>query len=354
MGLALVTGSSGLIGSEAVETLISVGFRVIGIDNDLRSLFFGKDASTAWNRDRLLKKYPTEFASYPLDIRDYDTLETVFAKQMFDLVVHTAAQPSHDWAARDPLMDFSVNANGTLNLLELTRRFSPSANFVLLSTNKVYGNQPNSLPFIELSTRWELPKDSAYYHGIEETFSIDQSMHSIFGASKVSADILTQEYGRYFGMNTLILRGGCLTGPMHSSSQLHGFLSHLVKSYVKRDRYTVFGYKGKQVRDNIHAKDVVDLILKYHSHPHPALVLNIGGGRENSISILEAIDKLERLGGDRNLDIVYDEKPRRGDHIWYVSNLSKAKHFYPDWKLTYGIDDLITEMYEVASKHTHN
>lgn len=349
MGVALVTGSSGLIGSQAVESLVSGGFRVVGIDNDLRSYFFGLESSTVWNRERLLDKFPKTFESHALDIRDYSALESIFNKQSFDLIIHAAAQPSHDWAAKEPLVDFSVNANGTLNLLELSRKFSPNANFVLLSTNKVYGDKPNSLPLIEFSHRWDLPEGSPYFNGIDESFSIDDSLHSLFGASKLSADIMVQEYGRYFGINTLILRGGCLTGPMHSSSQLHGFLSHLVKSYVKGNRYTIFGYKGKQVRDNIHAKDVVDLILRFHSNPHPALVLNIGGGRENSVSILEAIDKLQELGSGRKLDFVYEDVARMGDHIWYVSNLSKVKSFYPGWKLTYGIDDLIDEMYEVAT-----
>jgi CDP-paratose 2-epimerase len=352
MGIALVTGSSGLIGSQAVESLVAEGFEVIGIDNDLRSFFFGKESSTLWNQNRLLKKYPREFESFSIDIRDYDALENIFKRQVIDLIIHAAAQPSHDWAARDPLTDFSINANGTLNLLELTRRFSPGANFVLLSTNKVYGDNPNHLPLVEHATRWELPKNSPYYNGIDESFSIDHTLHSIFGVSKLSADVTAQEFGRYFGVNTLILRGGCLTGPMHSSSQLHGFLAHLVKCYVRKEKYTIFGYKGKQVRDNIHARDVVDLIMKFNRNPRPALVLNIGGGRQNSVSILEAIEKLQQLGGGSTLNYDYDDSARVGDHIWYISNLAKAQSLYPEWKLTYGIDQLISEMFEVASHRT--
>jgi CDP-paratose 2-epimerase len=348
VGVALVTGSSGLIGSQTVESLVSLGFNVVGVDNDMRSFFFGKESSTKWNQERLSVKFPKHFIAHDVDIRHYEALEGLFKQQRFDLVVHAAAQPSHDWAAQDPITDFSINAVGTLYLLELTRKFSPNSSFVLMSTNKVYGDAPNTLPLIENEYRWDLPEDSLFFKGINENFQIDHSLHSVFGASKVSADIMTQEYGRYFGMNTLILRGGCLTGPMHSASQLHGFLSHLVKSYVKNKTYTIFGHKGKQVRDNIHARDVVTLILEFHKSPTPALVLNIGGGRENSISILEAINKLHQISNRDKFNVVYDEKARLGDHIWYISNLSKAKNLYPNWELTYGIDDLINEMYEMA------
>jgi len=351
VGIALVTGSSGLIGSQTVESLVALSFNVVGVDNDMRSFFFGRESSTKWNQERLLAKFPRQFTTHDIDIRNYEALEQLFKQQPFDLVVHAAAQPSHDWAAQDPVTDFSINAVGTLYLLELTRKFSPNSSFILMSTNKVYGDTPNTLPFIENEFRWDLPESSPYFTGINETFQIDHSLHSIFGASKVSADIMAQEYGRYFGMNTLVLRGGCLTGPMHSASQLHGFLSHLVKSFIKSNTYTIFGHKGKQVRDNIHARDVVSLILEFHKSPIPALVLNIGGGRENSISILEAINKLQQISNKDYFNVEYDDKARLGDHIWYISNLSKAKTLYPDWKLTYGIEDLISEMYEMASVH---
>lgn len=340
---ALVTGSGGLIGSEAVMALCGQGYEVIGIDNDLRSYFFGEAASTKWNSNRLQENFRSRYKHYSIDIRNYSDLEAIFRENRFDLVIHAAAQPSHDWAAKDPLMDFSVNALGTLNLLELTRLYSPEATFIFTSTNKVYGDRPNTLPLIEMSTRWEIESHHEYFVGINELMSIDQSTHSLFGASKVSADILVQEYGRYFDMNTAVFRGGCLTGPMHSAAELHGFLAYLVKSIQEGNLYTIFGYKGKQVRDNIHSRDLISMFMHFHKNPKKAAVYNTGGGRSNSISILEAISKIESASG-KMAKVKYSEINRKGDHIWYISDLTKFETDYPDWAITYGIDDLIEEM----------
>jgi CDP-paratose 2-epimerase len=346
---ALVTGSSGLIGSESVSYLCSNGYEVIGIDNNLREFFFGKEASTHWNTARLSKLYSNNFKALNIDIRDYNKLETVFKDIPFGLIIHAAAQPSHDWAAKDPQTDFSVNANGTLNLLELTKNYRPNATFIFTSTNKVYGDNPNKLPLAELSTRYEIKQDNQYWNGIDEEMSIDHTTHSLFGVSKTSADLLTQEYSRYFGLKTAVFRGGCLTGPMHSSAELHGFLAYLVKCIVNETPYTIFGYKGKQVRDNIHSKDLIQMFIEFHSNPKNSAVYNAGGGRNNSVSILEAIEKISIIAKKTPI-IKVNEENRIGDHKWYVTNNGKFQKDYPNWKISYSLENLIEEMVFVAQK----
>ena len=346
---ALVTGSSGLIGSESVGHLCSNGYEVIGIDNNLREFFFGKEASTHWNTARLSKLYSNNFKALNIDIRDYDKLETVFKDISFDLIIHAAAQPSHDWAAKDPQTDFSVNANGTLNLLELTKNYRPNATFIFTSTNKVYGDNPNKLPLTELATRYEIPQDNKYWHGIDEDMSIDHTTHSLFGVSKTSADLLTQEYSHYFGLKTAVFRGGCLTGPMHSPAELHGFLAYLVKCIVNEIPYTIFGYKGKQVRDNIHSKDLIQMFIEFHNNPKNSAVYNAGGGRNNSISILEAIEKISIVAKKTPI-IKVNEENRIGDHQWYITNNSKFQKDYPTWNITYSLENLIDEMVFTAKK----
>jgi CDP-paratose 2-epimerase len=344
-GKVLVTGSCGLVGSESVGFFINKGFLVAGIDNDLRAYFFGQEASTKWQKERLIKNYSPSYKHYNLDIRDYDALVKIFKDFQPDLIIHTAAQPSHDWAAKEPFTDFTVNANGTLNLLEAMRQYTPEAVFIYTSTNKVYGDNPNRLPLVELEKRYELDKSHKYYPGIDETMSIDQNLHSLFGASKLAADILVQEYGRYFGLKTVSFRGGCLTGPLHSGTRLHGFLSYLVRCAITGIPYHIFGYKGKQVRDNIHSYDLVNAFYHYYLNPRPGEVYNIGGGRFSNCSILEAIEIIENLTGKR-LNYIYEETPRRGDHIWYISNLSKFQKDYPQWQLTYSLEKIIEEIYD--------
>jgi CDP-paratose 2-epimerase len=346
---ALVTGSSGLIGSESVSYLCSNGYEVIGIDNNLREFFFGKEASTHWNTARLSKLYSNNFKALNIDIRDYNNLEAVFKDIPFDLIIHAAAQPSHDWAAKDPQTDFSVNANGTLNLLELTKNYRPKATFIFTSTNKVYGDNPNKLPLVELNTRYEIKPDNQYWNGIHEEMSIDHTTHSLFGVSKTSADLLTQEYSRYFGLKTAVFRGGCLTGPMHSSAELHGFLAYLVKCIVNETPYTIFGYKGKQVRDNIHSKDLIQMFIEFHNNPTNNAVYNAGGGRNNSVSILEAIEKISIIAKKTPI-IKVNEENRIGDHQWYVTNNGKFQKDYPNWKISYSLENLIEEMVFVAQK----
>jgi CDP-paratose 2-epimerase len=346
---ALVTGSSGLIGSESVGHLCSNGYDVVGIDNNLREFFFGKEASTHWNTARLSKLYSNNFKALNIDIRNYDKLETIFKDISFDLIIHAAAQPSHDWAAKDPQTDFSVNANGTLNLLELTKNYRPNATFIFTSTNKVYGDNPNKLPLTELATRYEIPQDNKYWHGIDEDMSIDHTTHSLFGVSKTSADLLTQEYSHYFGLKTAVFRGGCLTGPMHSPAELHGFLAYLVKCIVNEIPYTIFGYKGKQVRDNIHSKDLIQMFIEFHNNPKNSAVYNAGGGRNNSISILEAIEKISIVAKKTPI-IKVNEENRIGDHQWYITNNSKFQKDYPTWNITYSLENLIDEMVFTAKK----
>ena len=345
MAVAIITGSCGLIGSEGASFFCEKDFEVIGIDNNMRKFFFGEDGSILWNKKRLEKKY-RNYKHFSLDIRDDKKIFALFKKYAKDiaLVVHTAAQPSHDWAARDPNIDFTVNANGTLVLLEATRIHAREAVFIFTSTNKVYGDRPNSLPLVELEKRFELPKDHQYYKGIDESMSIDNCLHSLFGASKVAGDVLTQEYGKYFGLKTGIFRGGCLTGPMHSGAQLHGFLSYLVKCLVTRRKYKIFGYKGKQVRDNIHSFDLVNAFYHFFKNPRCGEVYNMGGSRFANVSILEAIDICEKLSGIR-LECEYAEQNRRGDHIWWISDVSKFKAHYPGWDYKYNIEDTLKEIY---------
>jgi CDP-paratose 2-epimerase len=344
MPTAIITGSGGLIGSEATAYFAQQGYDVIGLDNDLRAYFFGPEASTRRNSERLADRVEG-FTPLDLDIRDRDGVERVFAQHRPELVVHCAAQPSHDWAAREPHTDFTVNAVGTLNVLEAARQHSPDAPFVFTSTNKVYGDLPNKLPLVETETRWELPTDHEWFGGIPTTMSIDQSTHSLFGASKVAADVLVQEYGRYFGMPTVAFRGGCLTGPQHAGAQLHGFLAYLMKCTVTGDQYTIFGYNGKQVRDNIHAHDVVRAFHEYVKAPRPAAVYNLGGGRASNVSMLEAIAKCQDIAG-RELHYTLSDQARIGDHQWYVSDFSDFERDYPDWTLTYGIDEVLRDIYE--------
>lgn len=338
----LVTGSAGLIGSESVKFFCELGFDVVGIDNDMRAYFFGKEASTSWNRKLLEEKY-RNYKHYSLDIRDNESLEKVFKKDKFDLIIHTAAQPSHDWAAKEPLTDFEVNALGTMYLLENFRKYSPNAVFIFTSTNKVYGDTPNSLPLIEMKMRYELPKAYKYYKGIDESMSIDNSKHSIFGASKVAADIMVQEYGKYFGLKTTVFRGGCLTGPAHSGTRLHGFLAYLVRCIATGQKYMIYGYKGKQVRDNIHSYDLVNAFYSVYKKPRFGEAYNIGGSRHSNISILEAIEKIEKIL-KRKANVEYLPENRNGDHLWYISDVSKFKSHYPSWNFKYDGDMILEDI----------
>jgi CDP-paratose 2-epimerase len=347
MKIALVTGSAGLIGSEAVAFFADKFDKVIGIDNDMRQYFFGAEASTSWNNSRLQEKY-NNYIYRNADIREVPDLEQIFKEFGTDikLVLHTAAQPSHDWAAKEPFTDFTVNANGTLNLLEMTRQHCPEAVFIFTSTNKVYGDNPNYLPLIETETRWEIDANHAYFeHGIDEQHSIDHTKHSLFGASKVAADILVQEYGRYFGMKTGVFRGGCLTGPNHSGTQLHGFLSYLMKCAITGQHYTIFGYKGKQVRDNIHSWDLVNMFWHYYQNPKAGEVYNAGGGRFANCSMLEGIAICEEITGNK-MNYSYSETNRIGDHIWYISDLRKFKADYPAWHWKYDLNSTLSEIHQ--------
>lgn len=345
MPSALVTGSSGLIGSEVVEFFCRQGWTVHGVDNNMRADFFGAAGDTRWNQQRLLATHGA-FQHHELDIRNRPGVAACVEQLRPDLIVHTAAQPSHDLAASRPFDDFDVNANGTLNLLEATRRHAPEAVFVHMSTNKVYGDAPNRIALKELATRWDYD-DPAYAGGIAETFTIDQSKHSIFGASKAAADIMVQEYGRYFGLRCCCLRGGCLTGPNHSGVELHGFLSYLIKCNVAGRAYKVFGYGGKQVRDNIHSFDVANFIHRFYEAPRCGEVYNIGGSRANSVSILEAFERAAALSG-KQMEYEYVDKNREGDHLCYISDLSKMRAHYPGWDLTKSLDDIFSEIYRAS------
>jgi len=350
MDVAVITGSAGLIGAESARFLSRKGFRVVGIDNDMRKTFFGDDASTDWSRRELESSLPT-YVHHPVDIRDQAAIESVFAEYGSDLkiVIHTAAQPSHDWAARAPHVDFSVNAAGTLVLLEATRRYAPDACFLFTSTNKVYGDNPNKLPLVELDSRWEIDPQHPYYeHGIDESLSVDQTKHSLFGASKLAADVLVQEYGRYFGMKTVCFRGGCLTGPGHSGTQLHGFLSYLVKCAVAGTPYQIFGYKGKQVRDNIHSYDLVNMFWHYCQNPRPGEVYNAGGGRQSNCSIREVLALCEEIQG-RRMPVVYHDENRAGDHIWWISDTRKFQRHYPGWSHAYDLQRTVREIFSSAT-----
>lgn len=347
MPTAIVTGSGGLIGSESVRHFVEAGYDVIGIENDMRARFFGPDASTARTSERLVQTYGDLFRSIDADIRDVDALERIFRRSApsLELVIHTAAQPSHDWAATDPQTDFGVNANGTLNLLVATRRHASDATFILCSTNKVYGDLPNHLPLIELERRLELPKEHRYYPGIDTSMSIDASTHSLFGVSKAAADLLVQEHGRYFGMPTVCFRGGCLTGPNHAGAMLHGFLSYLMRCTMTGEPYTVFGYGGKQVRDNIHSADLVAAFEAFHRAPRQAAVYNIGGGRASNCSMLEAIELCEAIA-DRELQWTLSDQSRIGDHRWWISDLESFRRDYPGWDISHDVPAVLQEIYD--------
>jgi CDP-paratose 2-epimerase len=345
----IVTGSAGLIGSETVRRFANDGAQVAGIDNDMRAQFFGPEASTRKMRDDLIANVPG-YRHHDIDIRDATAVTQLF-KQLrgtIDAVVHTASQPSHDWAAREPQTDFTVNANGTLNLLEVARNFCPEAPFIFTSTNKVYGDTPNRLPLRELEKRWEIEPGHEYEPGISENMSIDCSKHSLFGASKTAADILVQEYGRYFGMPTVSFRGGCLTGPAHAGTELHGFLSYLMICTVTKRPYRVLGYKGKQVRDNIHSFDLVEAFAEFIRAPRAGEVYNIGGSRHCNCSILEAIELCEEISGCK-LGWQYGETNRIGDHIWWISDIRKFQKHYPNWKFRYDLPGLVNEIYRGIS-----
>ena len=352
----LITGSLGLIGSQACEFFHNKGFNIIGIDNDMRSYFFGSDASTKKNLISLNEKLKN-FKNFNCDIRNFDELKKIFKKYNFEIIIHTAAQPSHDWAAKEPLTDFHINASGTLNLLELCRLYSPESTFIFTSTNKVYGDRPNlsylnnyadkdykNLRIIEEETRWEGYFNNSVAASIDEGMSIDDSKHSIFGASKLSADIMCQEYGKYFNMKVGVFRGGCLTGPDHAGAELHGFLSYLIKCMISNRSYTIFGYKGKQVRDNIHSYDLITMFWEFYKNPKCGEVYNAGGGRENSISIIEAIKKVNKIGNKEWRNFEISKNNRIGDHVWYISDLTKFKKDYPNWKIKYGLNDIIDQM----------
>jgi CDP-paratose 2-epimerase len=348
MKIAVVTGSAGLIGSQACDFFSERGYKIIGIDNDMRAYFFGESSSTKDSLESLKSKI-NDYEHYNIDIRDYQKLNEVFSKYSsdIDIVIHTAAQPSHDWAANEPLTDFSVNATGTMNMLEVTRLNCPKATFIFTSTNKVYGDTPNKSPYIqERESRWECVDDLGNPTSIDETMSIDNTKHSVFGASKVAADVMCQEYGKYFGMSVGIFRGGCLTGPNHAGAELHGFLSYLVKCIVNNKPYTIFGYKGKQVRDNIHSWDLVNMFWEFHQNPKQGEVYNVGGGRDNSTSILEAIDTINRIAETNWSNYTISEQNRIGDHIWYISDLRKFRTHYPNWNITIDLEETIKQMVE--------
>lgn len=345
MSTAIITGSAGLIGAEASRHFHELGWDVVGIDNDMRRVFFGSEASTDWTARRLVQELP-RYSHLSMDIRDAESVNRAVRRVSADLglVIHCAAQPSHDWASRDPMTDFSVNAQGTMVLLEAVRKHASGATFIFTSTNKVYGDTPNGLPLVEGATRYDLPVDHPWFSGVPESMTIDQSTHSLFGVSKTAADLMVQEYGRYFGMATVTFRGGCLTGPAHAGAELHGFLAYLMRCVVTGRPYTVFGYKGKQLRDNIHSADLVSAFEQVVRRPRPASVYNIGGGREVNCSMLEAIELCESIAG-RELNWSYKDKNRIGDHIWWISDLSAFKKDYPDWRLRYSLESILQEIY---------
>lgn len=345
MSVVMVTGSAGLIGSESVQFFCRLGHTVIGIDNDMRRCFFGVEASTRWKRDLLVREY-SNYIHYDVDIRDQKLVERIFREYSSDLslIIHTASQPSHDWAAKNPFTDFTVNANGTLVLLEYTRQFCPKAVFIFTSTNKVYGDRPNELPLLEFETRWDIDPSHQYCAGIDESMSIDLTRHSLFGASKVAADVLVQEYGQYFNMKTACFRAGCVTGPNHSGDQMHGFLSYLMKCVMTEGPYTVFGYRGKQVRDNIHSLDLVNAFFHFYQDPRVGEVYNIGGGRFSDCSILEAISLCEDVAG-KKLKWTYVDTNRIGDHIWWISDVSKFCKHFPHWYWQHDLQDILVQIF---------
>jgi CDP-paratose 2-epimerase len=350
VAVAVITGSTGLIGSEAAAHFGDLGVDIVGIDNDMRSVFFGSEASTAWNRSRLESRLGSRYEHHSLDIRDRDSIDSLFRRlgSSVELVVHTAAQPSHDWAAREPLTDFDINAVGTVNLLEATRLHAPDAVFIFTSTNKVYGDRPNELPLVELKKRWEIDPAHTYVDGIREDMSIDQCLHSLFGASKVAADVLTQEYGRYFGLRTAVFRGGTLTGPNHSATELHGFLAYVMRCAMTGTPYTVYGYGGKQVRDAIHSRDLIAAFEAFFRAPRVAEVYNIGGGRFSNASVIEAIELSEEIAG-KEIHWTYSDTNRVGDHIWWIGDNGRFASHFPDWKLTYDVRRILEEIFEANS-----
>ena len=347
MAVALVTGSGGLIGSEAARHFAGLGMDVVGIDNDMRRYFFGEDGSTAWNLRRLADDLGPAYTHFEVDIRDRSGLEQVFKKYASDLavIIHTASQPSHDWAAKEPYTDFDVNAVGTLNLLENTRQYAIAAPFIHCSTNKVYGDHPNRLPLVERETRYEIEAGHPYEQGITEDMAIDGCLHSIFGVSKVAADVMVQEYGRYFGMKTACFRGGTLTGPGHSAAELHGFLAYLMRCVMEGRTYNLYGYKGKMVRDAIHSHDVLTAFEAFFRNPRSAEVYNLGGGRFSNTSHIEAFRIAEEITG-REAKINYIDQSRVGDHQWWIGSMARFQRHYPDWKLTYDIPMILREIYE--------
>ena len=344
MSIVLITGSCGLVGSESVKFFSSKGFDIVGIDNNYRAKFFGKDGDTNWIKRNLIKIHKN-YIHKNVDIRNYLALEKIFKKykSSIKLIIHSAAQPSHDWAKKQPFVDFNINALGTLNLLNLTKKYSYNAPFIFLSTNKVYGDNPNLLPLEELSSRWEISKKHKYFKGINESMSIDNCVHSFFGASKSYADLIVQEFGKNVGLKTVCFRAGCITGPNHSGAELHGFLSYLVKSSLKKKYYSIYGYKGKQVRDNIHSQDLVKCFWNFYKKPRSGEVYNIGGGRKSNCSLAEAINHVEILAGIK-VEKKYQKTNRVGDHIWYVSDTRKFKNHYPNWKQEYGTKQIIEEL----------
>ena len=351
MSVALITGSAGLVGSEAVKFFCDKGFDVVGIDNNLRKFFFGKDGSTSWVKKKLKRDYKN-FYNYNTDIRNFNSLEKIFRKysKKISIIIHCAAQPSHDYGKNYPTIDFNVNATGTLNLLELTKKFCPESCFIFMSTNKVYGDNPNNLELYETKSRFELEKKNKYFEGINEGFSIDNCIHSFFGVSKTYADLIVQEYGRYVGLKTVSFRGGCITGPNHSGAKLHGFLSYLIKSCILEKKYTLIGYNGKQVRDNLHSNDLINCFWEYYKKPSRGEIYNIGGGRYSNCSILEALNLVEQKCNIK-IKTKIIKSPRMGDHIWYISDTAKFKSHYPKWKQKYNTEKIIEELIDT---HEYN
>jgi CDP-paratose 2-epimerase len=347
VSVAVITGSTGLIGSEAAVYFGELGMEVVGIDNDMRAVFFGPEASTSWNRSRLETALGARYRHHDIDVRDREAIFSIFREfgRAIEFVIHAAAQPSHDWAAREPFTDFDINAVGTINVLEATRLHADEATFIFASTNKVYGDRPNSLPLVELETRWEIEPDHTYWEGIREDMPIDRCLHSLFGASKLAADVLVQEYGLYFGLRTACFRGGTLTGPHHAAAELHGFLAYVMRCVMTGQPYTVFGYKGKQVRDAIHSEDLIRAFDAFFRAPRSAEVYNIGGGRFSNASVLEAIALSEEIAGEE-LDWTYEETNRIGDHIWWIGDNERFQSHYPDWKLEYDVRRILEEIYE--------
>ena len=349
MSVVLITGSTGLVGSESVRFFCKKGFDVIGIDNNLRKFFFGKDGSTLWLKNKLLKDFKN-FKNFNVDIRNFTSLDKIFKKysKNISLIVHCAAQPSHDYGKNFPIIDFNINATGTLNLLELTKKYCALSPFIFMSTNKVYGDNPNKLKIYEKSTRWELKKSDKFFKGVNETFPIDNCTHSFFGVSKTYADLIVQEYGKNVGLKTVCFRGGCITGPNHSGTKLHGFLSYLVKLSLSKKKYSLIGYKGKQVRDNLHSKDLINCFWEFYKKPKKGEIYNIGGGRYSNCSILEALNIVEEISKTQ-IKKEFIKKPRVGDHIWYISNISKFKKDYPNWNQIYNTKKIIEELIETQN-----